>query len=147
MSPNLSNAGRERGHRAIPHTADVILEAWGGDLAACLEEAFAALVEVYAEVGSMTEADRRRLHLDNNTNDTALLHLLDELIFLLDTSVTVPVRAEVKPSDREGLDVEIVLVERSSVEAVGSVPKAVSHSELLVESSPGMVRCRFLVDV
>lgn len=39
----------ERGHRSVAHTADVILEAWGRDLAACCEEATAALTEVYLD--------------------------------------------------------------------------------------------------
>jgi SHS2 domain-containing protein len=34
-----------RGHRSLPHTADVIIDAWGPDQAACYEEAVAALVE------------------------------------------------------------------------------------------------------
>jgi SHS2 domain-containing protein len=48
-----------RGHRTLPHTADVILEAWGPDLATCCEEAVAALVETYADSQSATVVGER----------------------------------------------------------------------------------------
>ena len=33
------------GHRVVPHTADVIVEAWGASMLECMEEAVWALVD------------------------------------------------------------------------------------------------------
>jgi hypothetical protein len=42
-------AGGVRGHRVLPHTADVIVEAWGPDLVSCCEEAVAGLAALYVD--------------------------------------------------------------------------------------------------
>jgi SHS2 domain-containing protein len=137
----------ERGHRAVEHTADVILEAWGPDPAACLEEAVAALVETYADVRTGATAGEHRLHLGPASPDALLLGILDEVIFTLDVAEGIPVGAEVAIAGDGGLDVVLHLAHRDGVEGTGSVPKAVSRSELVVEERPGHTRCRFLVDV
>lgn len=129
----------------------MILEAWGPDLPACCEEAVAALASVYVEgTGAETateEVDRLALHLAPGADDEVLLELLEEVIFTLDTSVGVPVRAEIAVGDDRGLDVELVLADPATVEPTGAVPKAVSRSELAVTSQRNGLRCRFLVDV
>ena len=52
-----------RGHRNLPHTADVIIEAWGPDLAACAEEAVAALIETYANARHPAVLAEREVHV------------------------------------------------------------------------------------
>jgi SHS2 domain-containing protein len=125
----------------------VILEAWGPDLPACCEEAVAALASVYVESAGADEVDRRPVHLGPGDDDDVLLELLEEVIFTLDTSAGVPVRAEAAVGDDRGLDVELVLADPATVEPTGAVPKAVSRSELAVTSQRNGLRCRFLVDV
>src|SRR5690606_31120583 len=101
MAPWVAMAA-DRGHRAVSHTADVILEAWAPDLAACLEEAVAALVGIYAVVA---DGERRRVHelrLPAGPAERQLLDLLDEVIFLLDTDDDVPVGATVHRLDETG---------------------------------------------
>ena len=138
----------DRGHRAVSHTADVILEAWAPDLAACLEEAVAALVGIYAVVA---DGERRRAHalrLPAGSAERQLLDLLDEVIFLLDTDDDVPVGATVHRLDETGGgEVDIWLAPREDVDPTGSVPKAISQSELAVTADAGQASCRFLVDV
>jgi SHS2 domain-containing protein len=137
----------DRGHQVRPHTADVILEAWGPDLPACCEEAVAALVSVYADGTGSEEIGRRSLHLPRASDEDLLLEVLEEVIFTLDTADGVPVRAAVRAADDGGLDLEVLLVDRATVVATGAVPKAVSRSELAVSRDGGRVRGRFLVDV
>ncbi len=108
----------------MPHTADVILEAWGPDLAACCEEAMAALVSLYVDAADAEEVDRRSLHLAPGADDDVLLDLLEEAIFTLDTAEGVPVRAEVGIASDGGLDVALVLADPATVTATGAVPKA-----------------------
>lgn len=137
----------DRGFRVVPHTADVILEAWGPDLAACCEEAVAALASTYVDASGAAEVERRQVHLDGASDDALLLELLEEVIFTLDTAEAVPVAATAQAADDGGLDVTLVLADANAVEATGSAPKAVSHSELVVERRDGRVACRVLIDV
>jgi SHS2 domain-containing protein len=125
----------------------VILEAWGPDLAACCEEAVAALASLYVDAADAQDVDRRSLHLAPGRDDDVLLDLLEEAIFALDTAEGVPVRAEIGVATDGGLDVALVLADPATVAATGAVPKAVSRSELTVSAQRGGVSCRFLVDV
>ncbi len=136
-----------RGHQVVPHTADVIMEAWGPDLAACCEEAVAGLASLYVDTAGGEEVDRRSLHLAPGRDADVLLDVLEEAIFTLDTAEGVPVRAEIGVASDGGLDVALVLADPATVAATGAVPKAVSRSELTVTPHRGGVRCRFLVDV
>jgi SHS2 domain-containing protein len=149
----------DRGHRALPHTADVIIEAWGPDLPACCEEAVAGLVETYADLGpgpgpadaaedaAALATSHRHVHLAAAPADALLFDVLEEVIFTLDTDERVPVSAVVERVSDGGLEVVLLLAERSRLGTTGSVPKAVSRSEYGVSEDPGAVRCRFLVDV
>jgi len=137
----------DRGYRVVPHTADVILEAWGPDLAACCEEAVAALASTYVDGTGAAEVERRSVHVDGESDEQLLLELLEEVIFALDTAEGVPVAATARAAVDGGLDVTLVLADPDTVEPTGSAPKAVSHSELVVERQPGRVTCRFLIDV
>ncbi len=136
-----------RGHRALPHTADVIVEAWGPDLAACCEEAVAALLELCIDWTSAPVQRHIGFAVAPGPRDTMLLDLLDELVFVLDTEPAVPAGVAVRSRTGGGLDVQLTLVERDRVEFVGSAPKAVSRSDLVVEEAGGAARCSFLVDV
>jgi SHS2 domain-containing protein len=139
--------GDERGHRAIPHTADVILEAWAPDVAGCLEEAVAALASTYGEVDDGTALTARTVEVPPGQRETQLLDLLDEVIFALDTAEGVPVAADVRQVADGSLQVVLRLVPLDRVAPTGSVPKGISRSELELRDSPKGVSCRFLVDV
>jgi SHS2 domain-containing protein len=137
----------ERGHRTVPHTADVIIEAWAPDLVGCFEEAVAALVSIYARCDDAAPLAERRVQLSPGPAESQLLDLLDEVIFALDTADGIPVVATVDKRDDGGLDVVLRLAPSDRVEAVGAVPKAISHAELEVRQMADRVSCRFLVDV
>lgn len=139
----------ERGHRAVPHTADVILEAWAPDVTGCFEEAVAALVTTCAELAGDEDAPfaRHPLVVPAGPRESQLLHLLDEVIFALDTADGVPVAAEIGERVDGGLDVVLRLAPFDRVVPSGSVPKAISQSDLEVFDGPEGVSCRFLVDV
>jgi hypothetical protein len=86
-----------RGHRSLPHTADVMIEAWGADLAACCEEAAAALAELYAEAGDAVVVAERELSVPPGPPGDMLLDLLDEVVFALDVAEGIPIGARVRP--------------------------------------------------
>jgi SHS2 domain-containing protein len=73
--------------------------------------------------------------------------LLDEIIFVLDTSPRAPVGADGRLLGDDVLAVDVALADRASVEPAGSVPKAISRSGLLVEQDAAGFRCSVLVDV
>lgn len=130
----------------MPHTADVIVEAWGPDVVACAEEAAAGLMSVYAVPGPAAVVGHHRARLVATAPEALVLGVADEVIFALDTADGVPVRVEVVPAG-DGYDVDVLLADRASIEPAGSVPKAVSRSELEVRAVRPGLRCRFIVDV
>ena len=155
--PSAARAGRGRGHRSLPHTADVILRAWGPDLPACLEEAVAALVGTYAARVRTGPRQERELLVPAGPAEGMLLHLLEEVIVALDCGPGVPVGVRVTPvtgpptgaggPGDAGLRVTVILADPGQVVSAGAVPKAVSRSQLEVREEPGAVSCQFLVDV
>lgn len=145
MAGHRSN--RRRGHRIVAHTADLILEAWGPDFASCCEEAIDALVSSFLQARRAHVLGHASVHLPSGADDALLLGVLEEVIFVLDTDVRVPIGAEVEVAGDGGLDVTLALTDRGSVRVTGASPKAISRSELAVERGLDGVRCRFLVDV
>lgn len=139
--------GSERGHRVVAHTADVIVEAWGPDLCACVEEAVDALLSLCVDPQGTDPRGRHTVRLDATDDENALLAALDEVIFVLDTSPDPPVRARVHRVGDESLELTLELADRATVESTGAGPKAVARSQLSVTASPEGVRCSFLVDV
>jgi SHS2 domain-containing protein len=106
-----------------------------------------AFVAICGEMFGAGVAARRYVHLPPASDESLLLAVLEELIFTLDTDEAVPVRAEVSVAVDGGLDVVLILVDPGGVSGTGAVPKAVSRSELAVDSRPDGTHCRFLVDV
>jgi SHS2 domain-containing protein len=137
----------KRGHRALPHTADVILEAWGPDLAACLEEAVVALASLYVDTTGARVVERRLVRLLPAAPSELLISLIDEAIFALDTGTAVPVGAEVATRGDGGLDISLQLAARDSITPTGASPKGVSRSNLRLDQGTGRVHCTFLIDV
>lgn len=136
--------GAPRGHRCLPHTADVIIEAWGPDLPGCCEEAVAALIEGYANPDNATIVAEQAVHVVGPAPaDDMLVDLLDEVIFALDVAEGIPVGARVQAGGDGGLDARLALADPASIEPTGAVPKAISRSGLEITRRPHAVRCRF----
>ncbi len=131
----------------MPHTADVLVEAWGSDFGACCEEAVAGLVGTCLDSSGADIVEERVLFIAPASLDSMLLEVLDAVIFVLDTAVTPPIGALTQQLGDAGLEVRLLLASRDATESIGSAPKAISRSELSVESGPDEVRCVFLVDV
>ena len=114
-----------RGHRALAHTADTIVEAWGPTLDACLEEAVTCLVEGFADITGARAADEVEADLDASSPERLLEEVLEEVIYRLDVSGTVPVTVSVERGR-----VTFGLAPLDAVEAIGPEPKAVALSGL-----------------
>ncbi|WP_431962477.1 archease [Actinacidiphila sp. bgisy160] len=134
------------GHRAVPHTADVRIEAWGPTREQCLVEAVLGLVECFADVAGVRPACVRRIPVAEAADDDLLADLLDEVIFRLEVHGEVPVDVEASADDG-GLDVRMAVADVRSVEMIGAVPKGVSLGELHLAPGPYGWTCAATVDV
>lgn len=135
-----------RGHRLLPHTADVRFEAWAPTRDECLAEAAAALVAGFADVTGVAARTTRTARLPGTTDEDVLLALLDEIVYLLDTEDAVPLRAEVTGAPGDA-SVRLDLAPLERVEVTGAAPKAVSLHGLRFERVADGWCCAATVDV
>jgi SHS2 domain-containing protein len=159
-----------RGHRTVPHTADVRIEAWGASREQCLADAVLGMVECFADVSGVRATAVRRVRLAGRGDDDLLAALLDEVIFRLEVHGEVPVDVEAETTDGTqtadrarsaesaqstgggegpdgGLDVRLAVADVEAVTITGAVPKAVSWNELRLAPVPGGWSCAVTVDV
>ncbi|SHJ96513.1 SHS2 domain-containing protein [Pseudonocardia thermophila] len=135
-----------RGHRAVEHTADVRIEAWGPTREDCLVEAVSGLVATFAVTADATPADTITTHLDATDDDDLLAAVLDEVIYLLDTRSVVPCGAELTAGPG-GVELRLQVAPVREVEVVGAVPKAVTLNDLRCEPRDEGWWCAATVDV
>ncbi|MCI4066530.1 archease [Micromonospora sp. R77] len=135
-----------RGHRRVPHTADVRIEAWAPDRESCLAEAVAALVESFVDpAGAAPDADAE-FHLPPQDDPDLLVGVLDEVIFRLETAGVLPLVTRVRATD-DGVTVRWRTASTAAVELVGAVPKAVSLQELRFGPADGGWAAAVTLDV
>jgi SHS2 domain-containing protein len=137
----------DRGHRALGHTADVLIEAWGPTRCACLEEAALGLVDTFADTGRAESVQRHRVTLGPDADEELLVSLLDEVIYVLDTSAMVPVSITLEDRADHGIDGWFDVVPAGDVEVTGALPKGVSRSDLVIETDERGWVCRVEIDV
>lgn len=142
----------DRGHRVLPHTADVVIEAWGSTAADCYAEAVTAFVDVFAAIGrDRSESDgtiRRRFDLHAGDRPRLLILLLEEVLGHLDAEGFVPLVVEVDTADTGRLSGTFRMVPLDRLELVGSTPKGVSYDQLeFAARGDGSWRCHAVVDV
>jgi SHS2 domain-containing protein len=134
------------GHRAVPHTADVRVEAWGASRERCLAEAALGTVECFADISEVRPTSVERVRLAESGDDELLTALLEEVVFHLEVHGRVTVDVEAGPAD-DGLDVRLALAELADVEIIGAVPKGVSWHGLHIGPDPYGWSCAVTVDV
>lgn len=136
----------ERGHRIVPHTADIRVEAWGPSREACIAEAVFAMVAAFADTSAVHPDNAHECWLAQNSDEDLLVAVLDEVIYLVDTEQRVPVDVELEPSG-DGVDVRFATVDAVATPQVGAIPKGVSLHGLRIGSLAGGWSCAVIVDV
>jgi SHS2 domain-containing protein len=141
--------GPPQGHRSLPHTADIRIEAWAPTRDACLAEAGSALVDSFADLIRASAAPPERtavVDLAGDTDEDLLLALLDEIIYRLDTEDAVPleVRVEGRPG---GVRVTMPVAAAERVEYTGAAPKAVALGGLRFTAEGSIWWCTATIDV
>jgi SHS2 domain-containing protein len=141
-------AASTRGHRTMPHTAGLIIEAWGGTPLECLEEAARAVVETFAGVGEVTATDTVPVMFEFAPDDEeALVAVLEEIMYLVDAHEVVPVEVTLEATEDGGVACYFETVPTAWVAVSGAAPKGVSRSELELKHDQGRWRCRAVIDV
>jgi SHS2 domain-containing protein len=134
------------GHRTVPHTADLRVEAWAPTREECIAQAVLGAVGAFLDT-SAAHPDRDRLcRLTAHSDEDLLAAVLDEVIYFLDTAAEVPVDVEVEPVDDE-VDVRFEMVDATALPQLGAIPKGVSLDEIRLAPGPTGWRCAVTLDV
>ena len=139
-------AGSTSGHRSVPHTADLRIEAWAPTRDGCIRQAVLGAVESFLDTSSAQAQQTRRRRVAGDHDDDLLVAALEEVIYLLDTTGEAPVDVNLSQAD-SGVDMRLAMVNASSVPQVGAVPKAVSLNELHLSQGKHGWRCSVTLDV
>lgn len=138
--------GRTAGHRGLPHTADIRVEAWAPTREECIAEAVLGVVECFVDTSGASSGEDQVCRVRASSDEDLLVGVLDELVYLVDTTGSVPVGALVEPVEG-GADVRFRLVPTDEVTQTGAVPKAVSLHELHMGPGPEGWSCAVTLDV
>jgi SHS2 domain-containing protein len=138
--------GGECGHRSVPHTADIRIEAWAPTRETCLAEAVAGLVASFVDFAGARPVRTATVDLTADSDADALVELLDEVIYLLDTQGAVPIDTEVVPGP-DGPAMRLHLAPVADVRPTGAVPKAVTLHDLRFGRTDGGWSCAVTIDV
>ena len=125
-------ADNSSGHRTVPHTADLRIEAWAPTRDGCIRQAVLGAVESFLDTSTSGPPHTRRRHLAADRDDDLLVAVLDDVIHLLDTAGEAPVDLRLRSLDG-AVDVEFAMVDATTLGQVGAVPKAVSLNELRLQ--------------
>ncbi|TYC05490.1 archease [Micromonospora sp. WP24] len=137
----------QRGHRCVPHTADVRIEAWAPTREECVAESVTALVETFTDTAGARPGPDREYEAPPAHDEDLLVSVLDEVIFRMETADELPLTTEVADDGRGGLRVRWRVTHTDAVELIGAVPKAVSLHELRFGPDEAGWSCAVTLDV
>ncbi|BBX74951.1 archease [Mycobacterium shinjukuense] len=139
-------ADRASGHRSVPHTADLRIEAWAPTRDGCIRQAVLGAVESFLDISAATAQRTRRRRMEAHSDDDLLAAALEEVIYLLDTTGEAPVDVNLSEADG-GVDLTLAMVDAGALPQLGAVPKAVSLNELHLAHDKRGWRCSVTLDV
>jgi SHS2 domain-containing protein len=132
------------GHRLVPHTADIALEAWAPIKYECVAPAVYALVDSFTELPDDAPRDSVILAVDPTSDEDFPVSVLDEVIYQMEVHGRVPADVSI---DENTNAVRLATVPTDEVRIVGALPKAVSLHELRFTQVGGAWQCHVTVDV
>ena len=157
---------QQRGHRLVPHTADMRITAWAATREECVVEAVRAVLDGFLTPTGSGPVRTVTFQATGPTDADLLASVLDEMIYLLDVTGEVPVAVGVDPGAAlgadevaatkrilgmdpaaDGLRVRFGLAPLSPDRVVGAAPKAVTLHELEFGRTDGHWRCTVTLDV
>ena len=130
----------------MPHTADLRIEVWSPSREGCIGEAVLGTVESFLDT-SLARAQRiRQCRLTGDRDDDLLVAVLEDVIYLLDTTGEAPVDLDVDDMDGS-INVTFAMTDATTLPQIGAVPKAVSLNELHFSHGQAGWRCAVTLDV
>jgi SHS2 domain-containing protein len=135
------------GHRVVPHTADLIIEAWAPTRIECIEEAVRALVDAFARVAEGAVTEPFAVELEQNGDEALLVSLLEEVIYVIDVLGGIPANVVLHETEDGKVAGSIDVAPSGAVVIHGSLPKGVSLSDLSFTHDRVQWRCRATIDV
>ncbi len=142
-----SSRSSDRGHRSLPHTADLRLLAWAPTRDECVAEAVTALAASFADTRGRAAEWHLAVDLPTGTDQEVLLAALDAVIFTLDTAGAVPVTAGIDYPAAGPPTLELGLVSLAHVRLVGPAPKAATLNELRFDHHAAGCSAEVTIDV
>ncbi|GGV35615.1 hypothetical protein GCM10010182_69540 [Actinomadura cremea] len=136
-----------RGHRGVPHTADLRIEAWAPSRETCIAEAVSGLVESFADVSGVRRLRTVELDVPPGPDADLLVSVLDEVIFRLEVEGEIVLDAGFAAAGGGGLTARLTVGDVVEATAVGAVPKAVSLQGLRFGAGAEGWSCAITIDV
>jgi SHS2 domain-containing protein len=130
------------GHRAVPHTADIAVEAWADSREECLAEAVRGLVESFADIEGAPRGVGVDVAVTAERDEDLLVEVLEEVIYQIEVHGRLAVDVSPCPA---GL--RLATVPAEAAEQVGAMPKAVTAHDVRFEEESGTWRAHVVVDV
>ena len=137
---------RAAGHRQRPHTADLIIEAFGQTRNECIEQAVLALVESFIDLRDVLATGTSNADLPRADDVESLISVLEEAIYFVDARGLVPTAASVRDQP-DGLHVVFEVVPLARVRSIGPAPKGIARHAIFIAEDGGEWACRVVVDV
>jgi SHS2 domain-containing protein len=137
----------EVGHHLLPHTADVIVEAWAPSRSGCLEELVRGVVETFADTRDATVTREVPLEIGAACDEDVVIALLEDICYLLDADGLVVVDVALNEEDDGNFEGTFSVAPVGAVIQTGAAPKGISRSELRFARDGPSWRGRILVDV
>ncbi|MEU9383921.1 archease [Streptomyces sp. NPDC048279] len=135
-----------RGHRSVPHTGDLRIEAWAPTREECIVEAVRGTVGSFAELPADASCVAREWAVSAEDDGRLLAAVLEEVIYRMDAADELPVEVAVTP-EPGGVRVRFRMADSSTAVQTGAVPKAVAlHGLRLAQDAHGWA-CRVTLDV
>ncbi|MGW1026414.1 archease [Streptomyces sp. NPDC002577] len=137
---------RRAGHRGVPHTADLRVEAWAPTREECLAHAVRGVCESFLDLTGAAGVRRRDVRVRADSDEDLLVALLEEVVYWLDTADEVPVDVELTPVP-QGLRAGLHMADASALPVTGAAPKAVTLHDLYFAHHPEGWTCSVTLDV
>jgi len=137
----------ESGHCVLPHTADMIIEAWAPTRSGCLEELVRGVVETFADTRGVTATREVPLEIGAARDDDVVVALLSDVCYLLDADGLVVIDVALDEEDDGNFDGTFFVAPVEAVVQIGASPKGISRSDLRFAPDGSLWRGHVLVDV
>jgi len=140
------------GFEILPHTADVLVRAWGSTLEEALAYAILGFYEVMTDTSKIEQAERREVNAEGFDPESMLYNLIERLVILFDEEAFIASKVENVIYNQEGgtLRVTAVLVgERFNMEKHESrvLIKAATYHLMRIWAEGGKWYVQYVVDI